>query len=527
MSVVLCDNEELQNKTKRGVNKLADYVASTLGPSGRNVIIHPKGKYPFITKDGVTVASHFELEDPAENAAALIIKQVAKQTNHNAGDGTTTATVLAREIYNQSLKYLNSGVNLKPFIDGMNLACEDILEYLKANSKSIKRIEDVENVAIISANNDKEIGKLVSTAIDQAGANGAISIEEARSHQTSLEIIEGFTIESGFISNQFITDERRSLCRFEDCLVLVTDHKLEFVEPMMPVLELAARENKPLVVVADDIEGQFLAALIMNALRGSMKVVAVKSPKYGEERRNILEDLCVVTGATFFKRESGKQFKEFKLDDFGRCKVAEITRTTSTLVGGKGDHQKLDARIQWLEERIKNTEDLAECDKVQERITKLSSGVAIIRVGGATQVEMIEKKHRVEDALEAVRSAQAGGVHVGGGMALVRAYQALEAPQRASAEVLGYTVVRDAMLSPFKTLADNSGMSADVCLAKVLDNENKEDGYDFLSGDVKNLLKGGIIDPVRVTCAAVRNAVSAVATLITSNHAILESDNVD
>jgi len=527
MSIVLCDNEELQNKTKSGVNKLADYVASTLGPSGRNVIIQEKGKYPFITKDGVTVANHFALEDPVENAAAMIIKQVAKQTSHNAGDGTTTSTVLAREIYNQSLKYLNSGINLKPFIGGMNLACEDVLKYLSDHSKSIKRIEDVENVATISANNDKEIGKLVSSAIDQAGANGAISIEEARSHQTSLEVIEGFTIDSGYVSNRFVTDERRALCRFEDCLVLVTDHKLEFVEPMMPVLELAARENKPLVVVADDIEGQFLAALIMNALRGSMKVVAVKSPKYGEERRNILEDLCVATGATFFKRESGKQFKEFKLNDFGRCKVAEITRTTSTLVGGNGDHQKLDERIQWLEERIENTEDLAECDKVQERITKLSSGVAIIRVGGATQVEMIEKKHRVEDALEAVRSAQAGGIHVGGGMALVRAYQALEAPELDSDGALGYTVVIDAMLAPFKTLADNSGMSADVCLAKVLDNRNEKDGFDFLSGEIKNLLKSGIIDPVKVTCSAVRNAVSAVATLITSNHAILEGDNVN
>ena len=526
MSAVLCDNEELQSKTKRGVNKLADYVASTLGPSGRNVIIQQEGKYPFITKDGVTVANHFSLEDPVENAAALIVKQVAKQTNQNAGDGTTTSTVLAREIYNQSLKYLNSGVNLKPFINGMTAACEDVIKHLEDNSKSIKRIEDVENVATISANNDNEIGKLIATAIDQAGANGAISIEEARSHQTSLEVIEGFTIDSGFVSNQFVTDERRALCRFEDCLVLVTDHKLEFVEPMLPVLELAARENKPLIVVADEIEGQFLAALIMNALRGSMKVVAIKSPRYGEERRNILKDLCISTGATFFKRESGKQFKEFKLNDFGRCKVAEIAATTSTFVGGHGDHEKLDSRIEMLEELIENTEELTECDKIQERITRLSSGVAIIRVGGATQVEMIEKKHRVEDALEAVRSAQNGGIHAGGGMALVRAYQALEAPAGDSATRLGYDVVRQSMLAPFKTLADNAGMSADVCLAKVLETDNPQDGFDFLNGEIKNLLNDGIIDPVMVTCTAVRNSVSAVGTLVTSNHAIIEAKNV-
>ena len=524
MSTILCDNDELQSKIKVGVNKLADYVASTLGPSGRNVIIQEKDKYPFITKDGVTVANHFSLEDPVENAAALIIKQVAKQTNHNAGDGTTTSTVLAREIYNQSLKYLNSGVNLKPFIDGMNLAKDDLIKFLKDNSKSIQRIEDVEHVATISANNDREIGKLISNAIDQAGANGAISIEEARSHQTSLEVIEGFTIDSGFVSNQFVTDERRGLVRYEDCILLVTDHKLEFVEPMLPVLELAARESKPLVIVADEIEGQFLAALIMNALRGSMKVVAVKSPRYGEERRNILNDLCVSTGATFFKRESGRQFKEFKLDDFGHCKVAEITKTTSTIVGGKGDFEKLDERIQWLEEKLEAEEDLHECEKIQERITRLSSGVAIIRVGGATQVEMIEKKHRVEDALEAVRAAQAGGIHAGGGMALVRAYKALEEPTGALSgeERLGYDVVRGAMLAPFKTLASNAGLSADVCLAEVLKDNEEQNGFDFLTGEIKDLLEEGIIDPVKVTCTAVQNSVSAVSTLVTSGHAIVE-----
>jgi chaperonin GroEL len=526
MSVVLCDNEELQNKIKKGVNKLADYVASTLGPSGRNVIIQRNGRTPFITKDGVTVANNFELEDPVENAAALIIKQVANQTNNMAGDGTTTSTVLAREIYNQSLKYLNSGVNLKPFIDGMHVATDHVIDELRKNSKSIRKIEDVEHVATISANNDREIGKLIANAIDQAGANGAISIEEARSHQTSLEVIEGFTIDSGFVSNQFITDERRGLCRFEDCLILVTDHKLEFVEPMLPVLELTARENKPLIIVADDIEGQFLAALIMNALRGSMKVVAIKSPRYGEERRSILEDLSVATGATFFKRESGKQFKEFKLADFGRCKTAEITKITSTFVGGKGDHQKLDERIEWLEELIENTEEVADCEKIQERITRLSSGVAIIRVGAATQVEMIEKKHRVEDALEAVKAAQSSGIHVGGGMALVRAYQALKTPDMDANGKLGYEVVCEAMLAPFKTLADNSGMSADVCLAKMLENENEEDGFDFLNGEVRNLLEGGIVDPVRVTCSAVKNSVSAVSTLITSNHSIVEGKNV-
>jgi len=526
MNTTLCDNEELQSKIKAGVNKLADYVSSTLGPSGRNVIIQEKGKQPFITKDGVTVANHFQLSDPVENVAATIIKQVAKQTNHNAGDGTTTSTVLAREVYNQSLKYLNSGVNLKPFIDGMNLAKDDVISYLRNNSKSIQRIEDVEHVATISANNDKEIGKLISNAIDQSGANGAISIEEARSHQTSLEVIEGFTIDSGFVSNQFITDERRGLVRYEDCIVLITDHKLEFVEPMLPVLELAARENKPLIIVADDIEGQFLAALIMNALRGSMKVVAIKSPRYGEERRNILEDLAVATGGTFFKRESGRQFKEFKLDDFGRCKTAEITKLTSTLVGGKGDFEKLDERIQWLEEKLEAEENLQECEKIQERITRLSSGVAIIRVGGATQVEMVEKKHRVEDALEAVRAAQAGGIHAGGGMALVRAYRALEEPSRGltTEERLGYNVVREAMLAPFKTLASNAGLSADVCLSKVLEDKEEHNGFDFLTGEIKDLLAEGIIDPVKVTCTAVQNSVSAVSTLVRTGHSIVEHD---
>jgi chaperonin GroEL len=306
-------NSELQDKIANGVNKLADYVSSTLGPGGRNVILKNKDRTPIITKDGVTVANFIEFKDPFEDAGAKIVQQASNRTNVECGDGTTTTAVLSRELLNISRKYIHSGYYPTEIKRGMDCAVEKITEYLKENSKPINSLEDIEHIATISANNDATIGKLVASAVDVAGRNGAVTIEDARSQETTLEVVEGFIFDSGFASNQFVNNERQQTCRFEDSLLFITDHKLEFVEPVLPVLELAARENKPLTIVADEIEGQLLAALIMNTARGSMKVVAIKAPRYGEERRAILSDLAVATGGTFWSRESGKAFKDFKV----------------------------------------------------------------------------------------------------------------------------------------------------------------------------------------------------------------------
>ena len=522
MSKVLCCGSDLQDRLLKGINKLSDYVSSTLGPEGKNVVLKSKDGQPFITKDGVTVANHFSVEDIVENVGVEIIKQVANRTNSEAGDGTTTSTVLAACLLKESQKFIKSGVSIRDLQNGMDEALKQTLEHIDEHSRQIQSIEEIEHIASISANNDSQIGKLIATAVDQAGKNGAITIEAARSAETSLDVIEGFIIDSGYASPQFVTDERRRLTQHDDCLIMVTDHKLEFVEPMMPVLELAARESRPLVIVADEVVDQMLAALIMNAVRGSMKVVAVKAPRYGEERRNILKDLALSTGATFFTRESGKKFSEFKLTDFGRCKSVEVKKNSTTFVDGGGDYGKVDERIQILKDTIAETDDVHECERLQERITRLASGIAIIKVGGATEVEVIEKRHRIEDALEAVKAAQVGGIHPGGGTGYLRAHQSLNGDNLSEGERLGFNILKEALLAPTKVMATNAGLSADLTLNKILESEDLNCGVNIKTNEVVDMYKAGIIDPVKVTKAALVNAKSAVSVLISSGHAIIE-----
>jgi len=503
------------------VEKLSNIVSSTLGPGGRNVILQQKDKRPIITKDGVTVARFVDFEDPFENVGAQILKQVSLQTATEAGDGTTTSTLLAYRMLKESQKYLSSGVSPTEMKRGMDLACKDTLDFIVSKSKSISSIEDIENIATISSNNDKVIGKLIAKAVDLAGKNGAIIIEDSRSYETELDLTEGFIFESGYLSNQFITDEMRKVAKHNDCLLLITDWKLEHVEPILPVLELAAREKRPLIIVADDIEGQLLAALIVNSMRNSMKIVAVKAPYYGEERRNVLSDLAIATGGKFVTRESGMDFTSFTLSDFGRCKAVEIGKNQSAIIGGKGSVQDIEARTEGLKSLIKETEDLEECGRIQERVTRLASGVVTIRVGGSSEVEVIEKKHRIEDALEAVRSAQLAGTHPGGGTTLLKATKALKTPKLPEDQAVGYSIVIKSLSAPFEKICENLDIESQVLAAKVL---RSADGFGL---DVKTLrvvdLHGvGVIDPVRVTTAAVKNSVSVVSTLITTNNAIIE-----
>ena len=524
MSRDYSDNQTLQQKIIKGANVLADNVASTLGPRGRNVLLQEKGKNPFITKDGVTVAHFVTLDDPFENAGAQIIRQAAIETNSSAGDGTTTSTVLARAILRESQKYITSGVSPVELQRGIEVATKQVVSNLKDMSSPVTSIEDIERVATISANNDSLIGKLIATAIDKVGQDGSITIEESRSVETSLDVTEGFTFKSGWCANAFITDERRATMNHENPFILVTDYKISLVEDILPVLEMIARENRPLIVIAEDIEGQALAAMIMNAIRGTLKVAAIKAPYYGEERRNTLSDLALSTGATFVTRESGVKLSELRLSNLGAAKSIESNKYNTTIVGGHCDHQKVETVINSLKSQIEQTESLSECEKTQDRITRLASGVAVIHVGGSTEVEMIERKHRLEDALEAVRSAQEEGIVPGGGTSLLRASRELNIQTNSDEQNLGALIVREACRAPIRQMALNSGQSPDLVVQEVLSQENENCGWNFLSNECADLIETGVIDPVKVTKTALQNAASCAGTLITTNYGIIQTE---
>jgi len=513
----------LQEKILKGADILADNVASTLGPRGRNVILHQKGFNPIITKDGVTISKFVSLEDPFENAGAQIIKQAAARTADECGDGTTTSTVLARAVLREAQKYIVAGSSPVEMKKGMDKTVESIVEQVEEMSKPISSIEDIEHIATISANGDKIIGKLIATAVDKAGKDGSITIEEARSIETSLDLVEGFRFDSGYVSPQFITDERRGAVKYNEPLILVTDYDIETVEQLLPILEVVARENRPFIIVCENIEGQALAAVIMNAMRGTLKVAAIKAPRYGEERRSILKDLALSVGAKFVSRNSGLKLQDVKLIHLGTAKTIDVLKNATTVVGGTGDVEEVEKKIDALKLELVQTDSVHECEKIQERITRLASGVAIIHVGGATEVEMVEKKYRVEDALEAVRSAQLGGIVPGGGVALVRAADGLDLQFENEDQEIGSKIVCEAIKSPIRQMALNAGEKPDLVLYEILSLQ-KSDGRNFATGKLVDMFEAGIIDPAKVTKSALQNAVSAASTLITTNYAIIEND---
>ena len=523
MKKTYSNGSALSEALLKGIDTLADNVASTLGPKGRNVILYHKDQdTPVVTKDGVTIAKFIELDDPIEHVGAQIVKQAAEQSANQAGDGTTTTTVLAREMIRGAQKYIATGVSPIELKRGMDQACEQIVNQLQEQARQIRSQEDIKHIATISANNDQSIGTLVATAVDSAGKDGSVLIEEARSLKTTLDLIEGFRFDSGYLAGAFITNERTGTVEYDNPLILVTDDKVEHVEQILPTLELAARESRPLLIVASEVEGQALAALIMNSVRGTLKVAAVKAPRYGEERRNILRDLCTSIGATFITREDGMQLKDVKLGHFGQSKSLSLNKGWTTIVGGKGDYDAIDKQIDALKVEIKQTENLKECERIQERITRLASGVAVIRVGASTEVEMIEKKHRIEDALEAVRSAQELGVIAGGGATLSKVSEAIIDESDNAVQALGYKIVLDACSAPLRQMAINAGESPDLIVQRVKE-AGLNHGYNFMTGEIQNLLENGIIDPVKVTISAIQNSVSVASTLITTNHAVIKS----
>ena len=519
------DGKNLHNLMLEGVNKLADNVASTYGPKGRNVIIKEKDKPPIITKDGVTVARFVDLEDPFQNAAVEIVKQASEKTNSDAGDGTTTSTILARAIFSRSTDLIEKGISPIEVKRGLDKMCKLVCDQVDEKSKPISSVEDITFVAKISANNDQVIGDLVATAVDKVGKGGSVTIEDGRSTETTLDLVEGFRFQSGFLSNYFVTDERRNVCRYENALLFLCDAQVDQVQSILPVLEIAAREQKPVVLVCDNVEGQALSALVMNSARGSMKVAAVKSPKYGEERRSIMEDLSIATGAKYFKTMLGEDMSAVTINDLGTCKTIEISKYGTIIVGGGGDPGQMMERIEDLKTQVEDAETLVDAQAIQERVTRLSAGVAVIRVGAPTEIEMVEKKHRIEDALEAVRSAQQEGIVPGGGLTLYRMSKTIvessrnvemTEEQRYAAEMF-----ESVLQSPIKTMAENAGFSYEE-VDQIICNESDNTGFNFLTGNPVDMYTSGIVDPAKVTKNALKNAISAAGTLLTTNYAIVE-----
>lgn len=514
--------EQLQQSLLKGAKTLTDVVSSTLGPRGRNVLLHNQGTEPFVTKDGVTVSKFVVLDDPFENLGAQIIKQVAIETEKTSGDGTTTSTILANSILSQAQKYLAAGAFPGDLKKGIELAVAEVVEQLKANSKPIRSKQDIEDIATISANGDNTIGALIATAVDKIGKDGAITIEEARSLETSLDVIEGFRFNSGFISQQFVTDERRNVVSYKDPLVLVTNHEIEVLQEILPVLQVVAREERPFVIVAEDVKGQTLAALIANVLRGTMRTAAVKAPFYGEERRNALQDLALSIGATFISRESGMKLKEVKLEHLGVVKSFEASRFNTTFIGGKGNYEKIDERTEVLKNELMETDDLRTCERIQERITRLSSGVAVISVGGASELEAVEKKHRIEDALEAVKSAQQEGIIPGGGTTFLKIARDLKVKTENRDQEFGVEIVREAIKKPFECIINNADQPTMMIQSFVEGEEDYAKGHNVATNKIENLLESGVVDPVKVARCALQNAASVAAVLITTNFAVVE-----
>lgn len=515
--------DDIRQKLLNGANKLADAVASTLGPRGQNVILYKRGADPVITKDGVSVARVVELDDDYEQAAVEVLRQAALETEKTSGDGTTTSTVLARAILTAANKHIAAGASSTDIKRGIDLAVEAIVDKITEMSRPVSSEEEIRHIATVSANGDESIGSLIAEAVASAGKDGAITIEESRSLQTSLDVIEGFTFGGGYVSPQFVNDERRGVVEYKDCLFLVTDETLDNIDEVLPLLEIVARDGRPLVIVAEEIEGQLLAALIINRMRNNMKIVAVKAPRYGEERRKILEDTSLMTGAKFISKDSGIKLKSIKLEHLGTSKRVEISKYNTTIAGGNIDHEEVESKIESLKAQIEETDSIQEAEQAQERITRLSSAVSVIRIGGATEIEVTEKKHRIEDALEAVKSAQEEGIVPGGGSTLLRATKDTEIKAENPDQVRGAQTLIEACLSPITQILKNAEISSDIVINSLMYDDHEADvGFNVRTEKFEDLIESGVIDPAKTVKCALQNAASAAGTLLTTNCAVLK-----
>jgi len=516
-------NTDARAALKRGVDQLAEAVKVTLGPKGRNVVIDKKFGAPTVTKDGVTVAKEIELPDALENMGAQMVKEVATKTSELAGDGTTTATVLAQAIFREGLKNVTAGVNPMALKRGIESAVAAVVEELKKMSVPIKGKKEIAQVGAISANNDKEIGDLIAEAMEKVGKDGVITVEEAKGLETTLETVEGMQFDRGYLSPYFVTDPEKMEAVLEDPLILIHDKKISSMKDLLPILEKVAQLGKPLLIIAEDIEGEALATLVVNKLRGTLRVCAVKAPGFGDRRKAMLEDIGVLTSGQVISEELGLKLENAVVTDLGRAKRIVVDKETTTIIDGQGDEEKIKGRIKEIKAAVEKTTSDYDREKLQERLAKLAGGVAVINVGAPTESEMKEKKARVEDALHATRAAVEEGIVPGGGVALIRAQKALKTLKLTeSDEQIGVDIVRRAIEEPVRIIVQNAGGEGSIVVEKIRQSKDNSYGYNALTDQYEDLVAAGVIDPTKVTRTALQNAASISGLLLTTEALIVE-----
>ena len=509
-------NIEARDKLKRGVDTLANAVKVTLGPKGRNVIIDKKFGAPTVTKDGVSVAKEIELQDPIENMGAQLVKEVASKTADDAGDGTTTATVLTQSIFQHGIKNVAAGANPMDLKRGIDKAVSAVIENLQKQSKTISSSNEIAQVGTISANNDREIGQMIANAMDKVGKDGVITVEEAKGTETEVKTVEGMQFDRGYLSPYFVTNPEKMIAELDSPYILIYDKKISSMKELLPVLEQVAQTGKPLVIVSEDVDGEALATLVVNKIRGALKIAAVKAPGFGDRRKAMLEDIAILTGGTVISEERGYKLENATLDYLGTAEKITIDKDNTTIVNGAGSQEDIKARVNQIKAQIDSTTSDYDKEKLQERLAKLSGGVAILYIGAATEVEMKEKKDRVDDALHATRAAVQEGVVAGGGVAFIRAIEALDnVAVENEDQATGVNIVRLALESPLRTIVGNSGGEGSIVVQKV--REGKEDyGYNAREDKFENLFAAGVIDPTKVTRLALENAASIAGLLLTT-----------
>jgi len=514
---------EARTRLKSGVDKLARAVKVTLGPKGRNVVLDRKFGSPTVTKDGVSVAKEVELEDPVENMGAQMVKEVATKTSDLAGDGTTTATVLAQAIFGEGLKNVTAGANPMGIKRGIDKAVEKVVEELRGISQETKGKKEIAQVGAISANNDQEIGDLIADAMEKVGKDGVITVEEARGLETTLDTVEGMQFDRGYLSPYFVTDPERMEAVLEDPMILIHDKKVSSMKDLLPILEKVAQMGKPLLIIAEDVEGEALATLVVNKLRGTLKVAAVKAPGFGDRRKAMLQDIAVLTGGQVISEEVGFKLENTVLSDLGTAKRVVIDKDNTTVVDGAGEADKIQGRIEEIKVAIDKSTSDYDREKLQERLAKLAGGVAVINVGAATETEMKEKKARVEDALHATRAAVEEGIVPGGGVALLRAQKALEGFRvERDDEQVGVEILRRALEAPIRQIATNAGAEGSIIVAKVREATDVGFGYNALTDTFEDLVEAGVIDPTKVVRTALQNASSIAGLLLTTEAVVVE-----
>jgi chaperonin GroEL len=507
----------------KGVNVLADAVKVTLGPKGRNVVIERSFGAPTITKDGVSVAKEIELKDRFENTGAQIVKQVASKTADVAGDGTTTATVLAQAIVQEGMKHVAAGMNPMDLKRGIDKAVAAVLDELRKLSKPISTNREIAQVGSISANADEAIGKIIADAMEKVGKEGVITVEDGKSLENELDVVEGMQFDRGYVSPYFINDPEKQAAYLDDALILLHDKKISNIRDLLPVLEATSKAGKPLLIVAEDIDGEALATLVVNAMRGILKVAAVKAPGFGDRRKAMLEDIAILTGATVISEETGKQLQKASLEDLGSAKRVEVRKEDTIIIDGAGDQERIEARVKSIRSQIEETTSDYDREKLQERVAKLAGGVAVIKVGAATEVEMKEKKDRVDDALHATRAAVEEGIVPGGGVALLRARSTATSLKGANSDQdAGIQIVLRALEAPLRVIASNAGDEPSVVIAKVLEGKGNF-GYNAATGEYGDLVEAGVVDPTKVTRTALQNAASIAGLILTTDATVADA----